>query len=116
MSTGPIVHRAVAKVAVGRNPADNFWRPGNMIGAIEIETGQIERVVQGTGADIVVNARHPDTGRTVVGTPIPDWSQFTLLAKDAALLPPGIRTQSWDIAITDWGPVPLEANLYQPAN
>jgi hypothetical protein len=40
-ATGPIIHRAVAKIATGRNPADNFWRRGNMIGAIDLTTGQI---------------------------------------------------------------------------
>jgi len=28
--TGPVIHRAVAKIATGSNPADNFWRNGNL--------------------------------------------------------------------------------------
>jgi hypothetical protein len=47
----PLIHRAVAKIAVGRNPADNFWRVGNMIGAIDASNGRITRVVPGTGMD-----------------------------------------------------------------
>ena len=35
----------------------------------------------------------------------------TALATAAARLLPGIRTQSWDIALTDAGPVPLEVNF-----
>jgi len=41
--SGPVIHRAVAKIATGNNPADNFWRQGNMLGAIELETGLISR-------------------------------------------------------------------------
>jgi hypothetical protein len=29
---GPLMYRAVAKIATGQNPADNFWRRGNMVG------------------------------------------------------------------------------------
>ncbi len=32
---GPQIHRAVAKIATGGNPADNYWRAGNMLGAID---------------------------------------------------------------------------------
>ena len=38
-ATGPLIHRAVAKIATGQNPADNFWRRGNMLGAIDPATG-----------------------------------------------------------------------------
>jgi hypothetical protein len=110
-STGPLIHRAVAKIATGQNPADNFWRRGNMLGAIDLATGRIARVVQGTGAEMVIDRVHPDTCRPITGTPIPDWESLTALATTAAALLPGIRTQSWDIALTDAGPVPLEVNF-----
>ncbi len=110
-ATGPIIHRAVAKIATGRNPADNFWRRGNMIGAIDLRTGQIARVVRGTGADLAVNPLHPDTGRAIIGTAIPEWDDLATLAKEASRLLPAIRTQSWDIAVTDEGPIPLEVNF-----
>ena len=45
---GPVIHRAVAKIATGQKPADNFWRTGNMLGAIELETGKVGQVVRGT--------------------------------------------------------------------
>jgi hypothetical protein len=67
----PVIHRAVAKIATGSNAADNFWRHGNMLGAIELETGIISRVVRGTGAEMSLNEAHPDTERPIVGTLIP---------------------------------------------
>ena len=105
------LHRAVAKIATGDNPADNFWRSGNMLGAIDLDAGLITRVVVGTGAEMTVDDVHPDTGRTITGTPIPDWPRLTDLVREAAGLLPGIRTQSWDIALTDAGPIPLEVNF-----
>ena len=110
-ATGPLIHRAVAKIATGQNPADNFWRRGNMLGAIDPATGRIARVVEGTGVEMAIDGVHPDTGRPITGTSIPDWESLTALATAAARLLPGIRTQSWDIALTDAGPVPLEVNF-----
>ena len=108
---GPRIHSAVAKIPTGQNPADNFWRPGNMLGAIDQETGLVSRVVRGTGAEMIVNGTHPDTGRPIVGQPIPGWFSLMTLAEEASRLLPGIRTQSWDIALSAAGPVPLEVNF-----
>ena len=71
--SGPVIHRAVAKIATGNNPADNFWRHGNMLGAIELETGLISRVMRGTGVEMSLNEAHPDTRQPIVGTLIPQW-------------------------------------------
>jgi len=107
---GPILHRAVVKIATGSNPADNFWRYGNMLGAINLANGQVTRVVSGVGATMAVNSVHPDTGKAIVGTSIPDWPELVDIVMDAATLFPGIRTQSWDVALSNDGPVPLEVN------
>lgn len=109
--SGPRIHRAVAKIATGTNPADNYWRPGNMLGAIELSTGRIAGVVRGTGADMARDEPHPDTGQAVIDFSIPHWSRLCDLAREAASVFPGIRTQSWDVALTDHGPVFLEVNF-----
>ena len=108
--SGPVIHRAVAKIATGNNPADNFWRHGNMLGAIELKTGIITRVLRGTGVEMSLNETHPDTRQPIVGTLIPQWKALTRLAVSAAEILPGIRTQSWDVALTADGPVLLEVN------
>ena len=107
---GPIIHRAVAKIATGTNPADNFWRPGNRLGAIDLPSGRINRVVHGTGADMAVDALHPDTGAPIVGTVIPDWEKLKDMVRTASQVFAGIRTQSWDVALSANGPVFLELN------
>jgi hypothetical protein len=107
---GPVIHRAVAKIATGTNPADNYWRPGNRLGAINLASGRITRVVHGAGADLVIDAPHPDTGAPIVGTTIPGWQALTDLVRTASQVFAGIRTQSWDIALTSDGSVFLELN------
>lgn len=110
-SKGAVIHRAVAKIATGKNPADNYWRPGNMLGAIRLDDGVVTRVVKGCALDLRVDSPHPDTGQIITGTAIPDWQALKDLCLTAAALMPGIRTQSWDIALTDKGPVLLEVNF-----
>ncbi len=60
---------------------------------------------------MALNPLHPDTGRAIIGTAIPEWDRVAALAKEASRLLPGIRTQSWDIAVTNEGPMPLEVNF-----
>ena len=47
----------------------------------------------------------------MIGFGIPDWPRLCDLAREAASVFPGIRTQSWDIALTDQGPLGLEVNF-----
>jgi hypothetical protein len=107
---GPVIHRAVAKIATGTNPADNYWRPGNRLGAIDLASGRVTRVVHGAGADLVIDAPHPDTGAPIVGTTVPSWQALTDMVRTASQVFAGIRTQSWDIALTADGPIFLELN------
>jgi hypothetical protein len=107
---GPVIHRTVAKIATGTNPADNYWRRGNRLGAIDLASGRITRVVHGAGADLVIDAPHPDTGAPIVGTTVPSWKALADLVRTASQVFAGIRTQSWDVALTADGPVFLELN------
>ena len=108
---GPVIHRAAAKVATGVNAADNYWRTGNRLGAIDIATGQISRVVRGTGLSLEEDPLHPNTQQAIVGTAIPNWAQIVEEVKLAAQTFAGIRTQSWDIALADPAPTFLELNF-----
>jgi hypothetical protein len=108
---GPLIHRAAVKIATGINPADNYWRNGNRLGAVDLETGRIKRVVKGTGLELAEDAVHPDTGHNIVGTTIPHWDRIVAQVKLAAKAFAGIRTQSWDIALSDPAPTFLEMNF-----
>jgi len=107
---GPEILRTVCKVPTGANVADNYWRAGNLLAAVEEGAGVIRRVVRGTGKDLVADIAHPDTGRPLVGVTVPDWDAVIASTIRAARTLPGVRTQSWDVAITDAGPVLLEVN------
>jgi hypothetical protein len=103
------IESAVLRIPSPRNCADNYWRPGNMLGALD-QNGIVRRVVTGVGAAARELTSHPDTGTQLIGLGVPDWAQVTALALRAAPLFPGIRTQSWDIALTGRGPMVLELN------
>jgi hypothetical protein len=42
-----VIQRVIVKIAAGWNPADKFWRSGDILGAIGIAAGLITRVVHG---------------------------------------------------------------------
>lgn len=53
---------------------------------------------------------HPDTGYPFVGEKLPFYKESIEIAKKAQSIIPFLRLLSWDIAITDNGPVILEGN------
>lgn len=107
---GPRITRAVCKMPAPGNLADNFWRAGNMLAAVDLQSGAITRVVRGTGQEMAVDFDHPETGQPIVGAQVPGWADVVALAERAALAFSGVRTQSWDVALTHRGPVLLEVN------
>lgn len=109
-SEGTRIESAVLKIPARRNPADNYWRPGNMLGAL-YETGLVRRVVSGTGMTLREVELHPDTEVPLRGLAVPGWDAAVALCRTGAGLFPGIRTQSWDVAITERGPMALEFNF-----
>ena len=67
-------------------------------------------MVHGTGIDLVVDAPHPETEATIVGTVIPDWQKLIDMVRTGSQISLGIRTQSWNVALSPDGPVFLELN------
>jgi hypothetical protein len=108
--TEPRIESAVIKIPLGTHVADNFWRAGNMLAAIDAD-GRIVRVISGKGPHEREVAQHPATGATLVGLQIPAWNELGRVALNGAALFPAIRTQSWDVALTEQGPHLLEVNF-----
>jgi len=102
--------KAVWKISSGANPADNFWREGNMLAALDIDGGTVIRVIRGIGPDMEKVEAHPDTGAPLVGFKVPYWQEAQALAKKCAGLFPKLGFTSTDIAITSEGPVVVEVN------
>jgi hypothetical protein len=107
----PLIESAILKIVGGGNVADNYWRRGNMLGSVDLETGAIRRVVSGTAHELTELDAHPDTGKGLVGVRLPNWSDVLDRVSYAAALFPGIRTQSWDVSLSSAGPVFLEFNF-----
>ncbi len=102
--------RAAWKVPAGGNIADNFWRPGNLLADVDVADGRVRRIIRGTGLDQQEVDDHPDTGRRLKDTTLPEWAAVTRLSEAAASLFPDLRIVAMDVAITDRGPVVVEVN------
>jgi hypothetical protein len=101
---------ALWKIACGDNMADNFHLAGNLLGALDPATGEVTRVVGGSGPDERLHEVHPDTGARLAGVRLPLWSELMALAEAAARAFPRLPYQAWDIALTPEGPVVVELN------
>jgi hypothetical protein len=110
-NAAPAILHALWKIPVGDQPADNFWRPGNLLAGLEASSGRVTRVMQGVGPDRRELERHPDTGCRLGDVVLPEWPALTALGLEAASTLPGLRMQAWDIALTDRGPVLVEVNI-----
>ena len=104
--------RATLRIPVGNTMVDNYsgGRTGNLIAAIDVDTGGIWRVVSGQKFDVRECSTHPDTGRPLTGFVLPDWERAVSAMMAAASHLPDMRFQHWDIAFTDQGPLLLEVN------
>lgn len=106
----PVPLYAIWKIPAVGAISDTLWRKGNMIAHVDVSDGRVLRVVQGAGFALRELEAHPQTGARLVGERLPDWRQVLDIGHKAALITPAVRMIGWDIAITDDGPVILEAN------
>ncbi|MBT7612184.1 MAG: hypothetical protein HN577_03105, partial [Rhodospirillaceae bacterium] len=104
----PHLHRATWKIPAGANMADNFWRDGNMMGAIDPDSGEVTRVVRGMAVDTEILEEHPDTRQPLVGRVIPEWEAMKETCLAAASTFPALWLQGWDVAVSDRGPMIFE--------
>ena len=101
---------AVFKIPVGDHIADNAWREGNLVADLDPVTGELRRVTQGKGIDLVIHETHPDSGLKLLGETVPMWDAVLDLNEQTALRFDGLAYQSQDIGITDAGPIVVEVN------
>ena len=108
---GPEPFRALWKLPSGTNVADNFWREGNILAALDLETGRVTRVIQGVGSKLREIDTHPTSGRRLTDYVLPDWTAARDLVLAASGAFPELRMQAWDIAFGADGPVLIEVNV-----
>ncbi|MDE2336026.1 MAG: hypothetical protein KGL10_01825 [Alphaproteobacteria bacterium] len=107
---GPRVLRACWKIPAGANSVDNFWRKGNILAAIGLESGSVLRAISGTGLDMQEVEKHPDTGAAFAGLKVPLWEEIRAAALAGAAALSDFGLLGWDIAATKDGPVVIEVN------
>ena len=106
----PEIIQTVWKIPSPDSIADNYWREGNMLGAIDLETGKITRVIRGYGLDLLEIENHPHFGKTIKGITLPCWQELKDMCLDYSRIFEKIRFLSWDIALCPEGPVVVEVN------
>lgn len=112
--TKPKIIAAVWKITTGDNYVDNFseGKFGNMLGNVDVSTGEVIRIQRGIGLNMTENVAHPDTGAALQGFVLPDWQNLTEICLAAATIAPELKFQHWDVALTNSGPVLLELNVH----
>lgn len=100
-------------IKIGRNGfyVDNAGMGGNIDANINIETGEINQVVEFKGFRNTRKVEiHPDSKSQLEGTIIENWENIKskIISFQESL--PFVKAAGWDIAITDDGPVVIEVN------
>jgi len=98
------------KIPGGEHVADNFWRTGNMLAAIDGETGRIQRVIRSAGVRREEVSHHPTSGVELIGYQLPCWDEVKSLNASCARMFEPVRFVSTDLAITPDGPRVVEVN------
>ncbi len=108
--SGVTVLRAAAKMPANGNVADNYWRQGNFVAGIDVESGTFTRMVTGIGADLKeIDVTGPD-GASLVGKPVPHWAEAVALVKTATAYLEHYHMLGWDVGLSTDGPILIEAN------
>lgn len=111
MGGAPKAIRTLWKIPAGESVADNFWRKGNMIAALDRATGKVLRVQRGTGLSAEDVTHHADTGAELVGRMVPLYDQLVATAIEAHRMFPDVGLIGWDMAATEAGPLIVEPNI-----
>ncbi len=106
----PRIIRACWKIPAGSHGADNFWRPGNLLAQLDLATGRVVRAIRGAGMALEELTHHPDSGAALIATVVPNWSEVTRTALEAAKVLPDFKLIGWDIAPVDGGAMLVELN------
>lgn len=119
--SGPHLVLPLLRIPAGGSVTDNFAKAtsGNLVAPIDPVTGTLGMARHSRSrrwpdmADIEV---HPDTGQRIPGFQLPCWRETVELLEEAQRRTPQLRTLGWDIAITEGGPLIVEANADWDAN
>jgi hypothetical protein len=102
---------AVMRMAVGANHVVDNLHAGGIAAGVDLATGELGPA-SNLGADVRLGwiERHPDSGAPIRGFRLPCWDQLRPFAEHAHGGFSDRVVVGWDIALTDDGPVLVEAN------
>lgn len=100
----------VWKIPSNDNIADNFWRDGNMLASVDIEGGHVQRLVGYENRVPKELGQDSEAYKQLMGMQLPDWNEAVDICRRGAFHFPKLKFQSWDIGLTDNGPVVVEFN------
>lgn len=111
----PKLFYAVLRIPANNNITDNFSQgtKGNIVAAIDMASGNIGAAWHSKAADwpeIEQIETHPNTRHRIPGQAIPHWKDVQELVLKGQSTIPQLPTLGWDIAITNTGPMVVEAN------
>ena len=96
------------RMALGKSYVDNF-SSGGIIAGVNLKTGIIE--TDGVRYYNEVYEKHPDTGTVIKGFQIPYFKEAKGIIEAMCVAGKGLPSYvGWDIAITENGPIVIEAN------
>jgi len=101
---------SLLKVGVSGKFVDNVGTTG-MAAPVDA-SGRLGSAGQPRNGVVARFDKHPESGAAIAGEIVPYHKEVVETARKAHSLIPQLRSLGWDIAITDDGPVILEANTY----
>ncbi|MCI8649002.1 MAG: hypothetical protein HFG20_02690 [Anaerotruncus sp.] len=107
---GEKVHLVFSSMRIGNGKQVDNLNSGGMAVIVDMQTGRIS--TPGADKDGKAYQQHPMTGVTLMGTEIPYYHEAVEMVKRAALQIPELGYIGWDAAITEKGPVIIEANHF----
>lgn len=100
---------AFIRIGNGGRYVDNI-NSGGMAAPIDVEKGIIQ--YPAFDKDSNYYETHPYTGTKLVGSVIPFWKESVALCLEAAKRLPTLGYLGWDVAVTETGPILIEANQF----
>lgn len=107
----PSAMRCVLKLPAKGAVADNFWRRDAQLVSIDMKSGRVKQKITNDNSAIAATKPVDPVAFPPLGFELPDFQESVALACQASRHFPGIRTQSWDVAMSDNGPVLMELNF-----
>lgn len=98
---------AAARIGNGTAVVDNFHQGGVGV-KIDMEKGELKG--NGISKDLEELPTHLVTGIAFDGFKIPYWDEIKKMVVEAAMVNPDVKVVGWDVAISNKGPLFVEAN------